>query len=403
MEFGFFVPALVFLIALISTYLVFIKQKTKIHLWKIAFISGWFLLPFCIFSVGYIRDPRYLVPALPALTFVAAYGLQKFCTCWLKRMIFGAFICAGIFSFLCSGVFPPSYFLSSTNTEKLAKLMGYEQPDPKYWHTSETVQVLASQLRLHNLPSNLLILGGTSYYNPALFQYYSRLNKTPLDIQTLPYYQLPNMTSVEAISYIRESNVAAIVYKTGLNTPEFTAKHDQDIVSYLVTHPQLYQKEDLGIQLPDGSHYWLFTLHTCQVTQPQNLPLSARVVPPVAFSSLYELIGFQQDGWNNLHFWWQKSDLTSPHNYTQFLHFTDQQDQIVTQQAQLLEQGCNLSQNDRIWEQTFPLPAQATESGTTVKIGVYETNNPVVLLPIQKTTSATDWDNHRLIFSLNHK
>jgi hypothetical protein len=222
--------------------------------WYLSILLSWVIPAVFIFGFGYIQDGRYFMPALPVAVFLTAYVFS------LTRRLQWLFLLAifpAIFMILTSTMWSELFFKIKISAGDVK--FGYEVPDRRDWKTNETISSLNNVLDLYSGDNqNVLFLGGNREYHIALFTYVSRLQNNQIYFSALPYYAQQNMTANEAIDYIKDNKFLAIIYKTGVNWPEFSSKNDKKIVEYFDNNPNEFKKVSLGVLLPDGNEYFVY-------------------------------------------------------------------------------------------------------------------------------------------------
>lgn len=85
-----------FLFFLVLCFAVFTYRK-MIKEQKIVIL--WFIIPFCIFSLYFTKESRYMLPALPALALLSAAGLQAISKRYWRRIFIFSVIFLGVVQF----------------------------------------------------------------------------------------------------------------------------------------------------------------------------------------------------------------------------------------------------------------------------------------------------------------
>jgi hypothetical protein len=243
------------IISLIVT-LLNLKKIKKEKLTSYVLLFSWFFVPFVVFGFSYIQDERYILSALPVLAIVVGNILNQFFLKGLRLIpcFYILFCFCGLY-FFSNPILIKKY--PNVNNMFINSKIVYPVPDNRYWFTKETITSLTKELKNKNLPLKILMLGNAKEYHPALITYYSRLNGNLIEITTLPYYKKQNVTKEEAIEYAINENKFPILYKTGLNYPEFISNNDDYVITSLNSLSRYY-KIDLGVSLPDDNRYYLY-------------------------------------------------------------------------------------------------------------------------------------------------
>ncbi|GEM_PF-2247457 len=129
---------LIFIYALVF-YL--FKNKTRI------FLLSWAILPYCVLSLSYQKEIRFLLPVLPALALITAAGLDKISS--FKQRIFwwAAIVIIGSAQFYDISfndsfqIRPASLFYSSTRVQDNEK---FGPPWKEDWHFERLAQAIES-------------------------------------------------------------------------------------------------------------------------------------------------------------------------------------------------------------------------------------------------------------------
>lgn len=370
-----------------------LTSKTK---WGVIVLLCWSIPSFFVFGFGHIKDIRYFMPALPSLAiFAALFFVQKRVRTILPLLIFVSLM----------AVVKPLMKDASSLAVALAllseKTFGYRTPDTNDWKTSETIVNLQKLLE-QNTPGNqnILLLGGQSYYNTALFTYISRMHGNKLEISTLPYYEFTNMTVDDSIKYIFEKNVTAILYKTGDNYPEFSSKNDKEIVVLFEKYPEIFNKKSLQVILPDGSEYWVYFTNLCKYVDsysPGEKILSNTTYYFDKYLDLHRATIRSLANNYLVSFYW-RNDVILPKEYNKFIHLYSSDDTLFAQKDSSFL-NCQLKSSATLIKDSFILSAEEYQKTASFRLGVYVPPDASTALQIFPKRN-TDWNSTRLVVPL---
>lgn len=344
-------------------------------------LVGWFVPALFIFGFGYIQDVRYFIPALPVASLLAAQFLsyKKNKSLWILIIIFP---------------------IIGVTTSNFKNELGYANPDNRYWKTAETITNLLSVLD-KNTPNNreLLFLGGTQQYHIALFRYYARLQSDSIDFRALPYYAQPNMTADQSINYILEQQFPAIIYKTGPAWPEFSSKNDLQIINFFESHPDIFKKVPLEIELPDGNEYFIFFPQKCQLVESVDSTEKILLQNPHSFGSYLTLTSAtlkKLESYTSINLYW-KLRKSLPNNYTEFIHLLAEDKQLLAQKDTIFSQNCLSDlQQGKLFKESIFLSKKDLQNLVSLGIGLYFPPDLSTALVISPQNNS-DWDGKRLI------
>lgn len=392
---------LIFVGSIAATVYLVVKRRTLLrkHRWTVFVIAGWFILPFFVFGFGYIKDSRYIMPALPALATITAAGIiaLPLSVRWLRTSLYGGLAVIAVFFALSSGVVPRAILPDPIYTFITGPLY-YPFPDSRDFQSKETVSRILATLDKQKKPASVFFLGGSEQYHLALFSYEARLQGKTIMFHVLPYYADPDMTNQEAIQYILQKQPTAILYKTGENFPEFSSKNDAAIISYLDDNPELYERTDLGIRLPDGNRYFLYTSHDCTPVPDTTILEYEELSQPVLFGETFRLTDYAFSKQNSVYSLELLVDPQTPvlakdqTPYTMYIHYVDKNDIIIGQQDVLLDYSCTTTE-EQLKKHVF-IPNDVVDSIRFIKMGVYIAPDTATMLPISGTDQ-TDWNGNR--------
>ena len=353
----------------------------------LSILAGWFIPALFVFGFGYIQDVRYFMPALPVASLLAAhfFSYNKNKSLWILVIFFP---------------------IIGITTSNFKTELGYSTPDRQYWKTAETITNLISALN-KNTPQNreLLFLGGTQQYHTALFRYFVRLQNDSINFHTLPYYTQPNMTADQAINYILEQQFPAIIYKTGPAWPEFSSKNDLQIITFFESHPDMFKKVSLGIELPDGNEYFIFFPQKCRLVESIDSTEQILLQNPHDFESYLTLMSATIDkveSSTSINLYW-KLRRPLPNNYTEFIHLMTEDEQLLTQKDSVFAQNClsDLKQGN-LFKESIPLSKNDLLNFSSIRIGLYSPPDLSTALEISPRYDS-DWDGKRLIIEFPKK
>lgn len=227
--------------------------------YHLAVLGLWFVIPFVMATFGQIKDPRYLFPALVPLFIAAGLVIARPDSGRLTGVFIALVVIAPLPGFLYS-----NGYLSKSALARISALPGLGivavadlPPDPQDWQTGRLVSNMARSMAESTENRKVLFLGGNRYYHLRLLDYQGLTQGVAFEYATLPYYAKPGMTLQDALHFIRSSQSAGILYKTGENWPEFSSRLDTQIVGALRQDPN-YVEQDLDVRQPDGSRFILF-------------------------------------------------------------------------------------------------------------------------------------------------
>ncbi|SDP45085.1 Dolichyl-phosphate-mannose-protein mannosyltransferase [Rhodoferax sp. OV413] len=248
----------VFLVAIVSFFLLKgrLGKIFKGNYEKLVILL-WFSIPFVMATFGEIKDPRYLYPGLIPVFIVS--GMIFASLGWSRFVVLGFAVVSTFPGYLFSNA-----VLSKHQYSRVATISGLSflaepdsSPDGRDWRVGELVQKIKKAVNGVTDNDKIFFLGGNRYYHLRLLDYYGLIFNSPFKYQTLPYYADPDMSEARALEYINTSQSLGVLYKTGENWPEFSSRLDSAIVAALRGDSR-YIAEDLGIDQPDGSRFYLF-------------------------------------------------------------------------------------------------------------------------------------------------
>lgn len=368
-------------------------RKKKLYIYLV--LIFWFIPALFIFGFGYIQDPRYIMPALPALIILSIQIIDKFNH--ISKFIFNLII-----------IFLINIHLIHINFLKFpfdipitfTKYTQYYFPDKQNWYTTETITAINKLLSSNNLPNLIFFLGGNKQYHISLFTYFSRLQHKPLYFSTLPYYIYPNMTDDEAIKYILNNDVKAVLYKSGENYPEFSSKHDLAIINFFTKTDNLFQKNDLRINLPDGNRYSLFIKTPCK--QIEEIDIAKKTSFDSTFSNFFILNDIHIDKLSNLNLLNMKWEIISQPNekYTTIIHFLDKNNQIISQKDHFFADSCKSLHDKSAIKETLIVDDNILQNTKYLRIGIYQAPDVFTMLKV-KSNLQTDWDQRTILIPIS--
>lgn len=145
--------------------------KPKLHLWELKWLGIFLLGAYLFSSLNPNKDDRYVLPYLPVLSILLAYGLTRIRSVWGKPIRWGTLALATILMLL--NLFPIGGIPGKLLTQTLsAKVQHYPYTGEKFPHPQVINQIIQTQPYLR---SNLGVLPSTSIINQHNFNYYGAL------------------------------------------------------------------------------------------------------------------------------------------------------------------------------------------------------------------------------------
>lgn len=226
--------------------------------YHLAVLGAWFVLPFFLATFGQIKDPRYLFPALMPVFIVTGLVMARPESCRPAWGFIGLILIVALPGFLYSNAYLGRDLLARISGLPGLQIAGLaEPPDPQDWRTEQLVKALVLATAESTDNRKLIFLGGNRYYHLRLLDYYGLMQGARFDYVTLPYYANPGMTLDDAVAFIKSTQAAGVLFKTGANWPEFSSRLDGRIVEVLRRDPN-YEEQPLDVLQPDGSRFVLF-------------------------------------------------------------------------------------------------------------------------------------------------
>jgi 4-amino-4-deoxy-L-arabinose transferase-like glycosyltransferase len=226
-------------------------DRTKTSIWM---MLSWFLVPFTILSFGVNKDIRFLLPALPPISFAIAKLMRHFFyTHNIGKVAIVLLIVFPCFMFIYTSLpFASSYSLHVGSFLMIAPQIGYAtRPVNQTWPLEQMLLTINEDARKNKLANaNSAILVGVipnyEYFNPNNLGYFSAHNRLSLSIELFG----PPLNDDWTTQKERILSKDYLVTKTGDQGPSFAYN---PYLTPLLLDGELPFQEIARFKLPDGS------------------------------------------------------------------------------------------------------------------------------------------------------
>lgn len=224
------------------------------NIWLIV-MAIWFFIPLVLATLGEIKEPRYIYPAL-----IPIFVLAGVSACRLNFRVIGFGLMLIFYAMALPAYLRVNDFLSGEKFDFFRISSGLTTDsliDEREWKIDTLVQEIAAGVPVGTKNNGILFLGGNRYYHMRLLDYYGLIQGVSLRYFALPYYANPNMTIEEALKFIDDQAPDGIISKGGQNWPEFSSRLDSAIIDKLNNNSN-YVRNELKTVQPDGSKFTYF-------------------------------------------------------------------------------------------------------------------------------------------------
>jgi len=215
----------------------------------------WFLIPLVLATLGEIKEPRYVYPAL-----IPIFVLAGVSACRVRLRLIGAVLMLVFYVMALPAYLRINNYISGESFDFFRISSGFTSDsliDERDWKVDSLVQEIAAKFPEGSEGKRILFLGGNRYYHMRLLDYYGLIQGARLKYFTLPYYANPKMALEEALEFIDNQIPDGVISKSGQNWPEFSSRLDAKIVDELKNNSR-YIKYTLKTIQPDGSGFTYF-------------------------------------------------------------------------------------------------------------------------------------------------
>ena len=147
------------------------KLKPKLHLWELKWLGIFLVGAYLLSCINPNKDDRYVLPYLPVLSILLAYGLTRIRGVWGNIIRWGTLGLATIL--MLFNLFPIGGILGNFLTQTLsAKVQHHPYMGEKFPHSQVINQIIQTQPYLR---SNAGVLPSTPVINQHNFNYYGAL------------------------------------------------------------------------------------------------------------------------------------------------------------------------------------------------------------------------------------